>query len=245
MPSPFWLSVLIPVYNVEAFLKERLASVILQADKRIEIIALDDCSTDTSAQVLQDFTDQSPVPIKIMKHINNQGSSAARNSMLNVAQGDYLWFLDSDDLMEPDAIAKLKQIVDTCSPNLVICDFRILREQQKLKHKWRGENHRASFVGKENSLCSDAATLFYGLYKKGELHIWSKISKRSLWANDLHFPVGRYMEDMVTTPRLALRASNFYYCPQVWITYRQRTGSILATPSVKKLMMQHKDAHVY
>ena len=235
MNSGVWLSILIPVYNVEDYVHECLLSVLSQADQRIEIIALDDCSTDNSLAVLTELARQSAVPIKIMQHQKNLGLSAARNSMLNIAQGSYVWFLDSDDLMEADAINQLKVIVDAHSPDLVMCDFRVLREHQRLKHKLRGENHRVSFVGEANKLLHDPAALFYGLYKKGELHAWSKISKRALWNEDLRFPTGRYMEDMVTTPRLALRANSFFYCPQVWVAYRQRQGSILATPSAKKI----------
>lgn len=235
MNSPFWLSILIPVYNVEDYLRECLASVLSQVDSGVEIIALDDCSTDNSLAVITEFAAQVSIPINIMQHPTNLGLSAARNSMLDVAQGSYVWFLDSDDLMEAGAIKRLKAVVDTYTPDLVMCDFRVLRQQQRLKHKLRGENHRGSFIGEANKLLHDSAALFYGLYKKGELHAWSKISKRSLWGEDLRFPVGRYMEDMVTTPRLALRANSFFYCPQVWVAYRQRQGSILATPSAKKI----------
>lgn len=235
MNSGFWLSILIPVYNVEAYLKECLASVISQADANIEIIVLDDCSTDNSKAILLEVVTQSSVKIKIMQHEKNQGLSAARNSMLNVAEGNYLWFLDSDDVMEAGAIKQLKSIVDEHSPDLVMCDFRVLRENQLPKHRMRGENHRASFVGTENCLLKNSEALFYGLYKKGELHIWSKIAKRSLWGTDLRFPVGRNMEDMMITPRLALRANTFYYQPSVWVAYRRREGSILATLCAKKI----------
>jgi glycosyltransferase involved in cell wall biosynthesis len=235
MSSEYWLSILIPIYNVEDYLKVCLESVVSQTNMGIEIIALDDCSTDNSLSVLDEFSRQSPIHIKIIRHEKNQGLSAARNTMLDAAQGTYVWFLDSDDLIEPNAIHKLYSIVNDHNPDLVLCDFRVLREHQRLKHRWRGENHRTAFVGTQNKLIDNPAELFYGLYKKGELHIWSKISKRALWGNDLRFPVGRYMEDMMTTPRLALRAKSFFYCPQVWIAYRQRKGSILATRSVKKM----------
>lgn len=235
MNSRYWLSILIPVYNVEDYVAECLASIVAQADERIEIIALDDCSTDNSKKIIYNFSAKSSTPIHILNHDYNQGLSAARNSMLEVAQGDYVWFVDSDDLLDAGAIQQLKTIVDAHSPDLVMCDFRVLRERQTLKHKWRGENHRTSFVGESNKLLNNSTALFYGLYKKGELHTWSKISKRSLWGDDLRFPVGRYMEDMVTTPRLALRVKTFYYCPHVWVAYRQRAGSILTTPSTQKI----------
>jgi glycosyltransferase involved in cell wall biosynthesis len=155
--------------------------------------------------------------------------------MLNEATGNYIWFLDSDDIMEPGAIQQLKTIVEQHQPDLVMCDFRVLREKQTSKHRLRGENHRHSFVGEANQLSSDPVKLFYGLYKKGELHIWSKITKRALWGDDLRFPVDKYMEDMVLTPRLVLRAKTYFYQDSVWVAYRQRQGSILSTPSLKKI----------
>lgn len=230
-----WLSILIPVYNVEAYLSACIESVTAQADANVEIIAIDDCSTDNSKEVLNNLALQSPIPIRVMQHDVNRGLSAARNSMLDVASGKYIWFLDSDDLMEPRAIQQLKKIVDAHQPDLIMCDFRVLRAKQKRKHRLRGENHRHSFVGDANILSHDPTKLFYGLYKKGELHIWSKITKRAMWDDDLRFPVDRYMEDMVLTPRLLLRAKSYFYQSDVWVAYRQREGSILATANRKKI----------
>ncbi|HOY21942.1 MAG TPA: glycosyltransferase family 2 protein [Cellvibrio sp.] len=235
MNSGYWLSILIPVYNVEAYLVACLDSVCSQVDSTIEIIVLDDCSTDNSNAILNTFASQSHIKLTLMQHEKNQGLSAARNSMLDVAQGTYIWFLDSDDVLELGAIQQLSTIVEQHSPDLVLCDFRVLRENQKPKHRLRGENHRASFVGISNCLLSNGEDLFYGLYKKGELHVWSKIAKRTLWGDDLRFPVGRTMEDMVTTPRLAVRARTYYYQPSVWVAYRRRAGSILNTLSEQKI----------
>lgn len=235
MEARCWLSILIPIYNVEKYLRECLESVLSQIDDQVEIITLDDCSTDNSLSLLKEIAEQSAHPINIQRHTQNQGLSAARNSMLEIAKGDYIWFLDSDDVMEAGSIHQLKRIIEEHKPDLIMCDFRVLPEKQTLKHKLRGENHRTSFVGQPNKLLQNSASLFYGLYKKGELHAWSKISKRSLWADDLRFPANRFMEDMVTTPRLALRAATYFYCPQVWIAYRQRPGSILSTASIKKM----------
>ena len=235
MSSDFWLSILIPIYNVEHYLEECLESVFSQIDLGVEVIALDDASTDGSMTILDNFIKANHVSIKIMQHEINQGLSAARNAMLDVAQGSYIWFLDSDDVMEADAILQLKSIVVAQAPDLILCDFRVLRENQQPKHRIRGENHKKTFAGKEKTLLDDNEELFYGLYKKGELHVWSKIAKRALWGTDLRFPVGQQMEDMVTTPRLALRASSYYYEPSVWVAYRRREGSILTTPSSKKI----------
>ena len=230
-----WLSILIPVYNVEAFLRECLESVMAQVVPGIEIIALDDCSTDSSHQLLQEFAEDSIVPITILRHDQNRGLSAARNTLPNNARGDYVWFLDSDDALHPGAIAELHQIVRRYSPDLVMCDFRVWREQQRWKHVWRGENHTATFAGAKQKLLTNPLTLFEGIYKTRNLHIWSKISKRSLWGDDLRFPEGRVMEDMVITPRLALRVQTYFYQPRVWVAYRQREGSILSSTNQKKI----------
>lgn len=231
-----WLSILIPVYNVQDYLQACLQSVLSQVDEGVEIIALDDVSTDNSLSLLQQINAQSAQPICIQQHAKNQGLSAARNSMLEQARGDYIWFLDSDDIICPGSLASLKNIVAQHQPDLVVCDFYMLRDKTQLKHKLRGELHRKSFGGNEYQLSSDKNALFYYLYKTAQLHIWSKIAKRSLWGNDLRFPSGQLMEDQTVTPRLFLRANSYYYCPEVWLGYRQRPGSILSTPNMQRLI---------
>lgn len=230
-----WLSILIPVYNVEAYLHECLESVVLQILPGVEIITLDDCSTDRSHRLLQEFAEDSLVPITILRHDQNRGLSAARNTLLDNARGDYVWFVDSDDALHPGALAGLQRVTRQYLPDLVLCDFRVWREQQRWKHLWRGENHTATFAGPKQKLLTDPLKLFEGIYKERNLHIWSKISKRSLWGADLRFPEGRVMEDMVVTPRLALRVQTYFYQPSVWVAYRQREGSILASSSQKKI----------
>ncbi len=235
-----WLSLLIPVYNVEAWLRACLASVLSQADAGVEILMLDDVSTDGSAALMQTLAEENPGRLTLLRHQRNSGLSAARNTLLEASRGEYLWFLDSDDELMPGAIADLVAIVQGHAPDLVLCDFRTLRERMKRKHVWRGELHRSSFDGPGDRLLSDRSALLQGLFALGQLHSWSKISRRALWGDDLRFPVGRYYEDMYTTPALALRATSYVYAPRVWVGYRQRGGSILATLSPRKIddMMQ-------
>lgn len=230
-----WLSILIPVYNVADYLEECLDSIATQYQADIEIILVDDCSTDNSANCLRQWAAKKTINITILQHQQNRGLSAARNTLLARARGDYVWFLDSDDALDAGAIAQLRGIVTQHQPDLVLCDFRTWREQQRWKHKWRGENHMRTFSGLEKKLLRDPLALFEGIYKKRNLHIWSKISKRALWNNDLYFPEGRVMEDMVVTPRLMLRAQTYFYQPSVWVAYRQREGSILSSNNQKKI----------
>lgn len=229
-----WLSILVPVYNVEPYLRDCVDSILKQADKQVELVLLDDMSTDGSPGVISELELSWPGRLRVLRHETNRGLSAARNTMLDAANGRYVWFVDSDDLMTAGAIPELKRLVEHEGPDLILCDFSVLRERPKLKHRLRGESHRRTFLGPSGRTLTDRSVLFRGIVEGVNLHAWSKIAKRELWGDDLRFPVGRYFEDMVVVPRLALRARSFHHVARPWIQYRQRQGSILATMSLRK-----------
>ena len=243
-----WLSILVPVFNVEPYLRECLESVIGQIERMeqagppgadgVEVLVLDDCSTDGSGALMRTLAARWPGRIRLMAHERNQGLSAARNSMIDAARGEYLWFLDSDDKLLEGSIAALRAIVREHAPDVVLCDFQVWRERPGLKHRLRGEMHRSSFAGPARRVLGNRCEVLAGALMPGELHAWSKISRRALWGADLRFPVARYFEDMATMPLMMLRASAFYYADQPWVAYRQRAASILATPNLGKALDQ-------
>jgi len=235
-----WLSVLVPVYNVQPYLQECLDSVVGQAgeDTGIQILALDDGSTDGSWELLQALALRWPGRLQLLRHARNSGLSAARNTLIDAAQGEYLWFLDSDDKLLPGALQGLRGIVQAHAPDVVLCDFSVWRERPQLKHRLRGERHRSSFQGPARQCVQDRCALLAGMLATGELHAWSKISRRALWGQDLRFPPGRYFEDMATMPLMALRAQSFYHAPRPWVAYRQRASSILSTMTLPKALDQ-------
>jgi glycosyltransferase involved in cell wall biosynthesis len=235
MKNP-WLSILIPIYNVENYLEDCIQSVLSQHLENVEVIVVDDKSTDASLELVNNLAGKSAHAIKILQHEKNAGLSAARNTLVSAATGGYLWFLDSDDRLAEGAVLRLRNVVEAHNPDLVLCDFRIWRPDVLSPSKnVKKELRVASFGGPENTLLKDPIRLFAGLYQKGKLHSWSKISTRALWSADLRFPEGKYFEDMFTTPRLALKTKTFFYVPEAWVFYRKRPGSILATPSLKKI----------
>jgi len=231
-----WLSVLIPVYNVEAYLAECLASVLPDADDGVEVLMLEDCSTDGSARLAQQLAERYAPQVRLLRHTANGGLSAARNTLIDAAQGDYLWFLDSDDILLPGAVRSLKAcIVQHAQPDLVLCDFRTLREPFQFKHRLRGELHRRTFPGPARQRLEDRDALVSGVFAQGHLHSWSKIARRELWGPGLRFPAGHYFEDMATTPALLLSTRSYVYMDEVWVGYRQRAGSILSSGSSRKI----------
>lgn len=228
-----WLSILIPVYNVDAYLSDCFDSLLTQDLSGVEIIAVDDQSTDTSFTELKNWVSAEKFNMRLLQHAQNQGVSAARNTLLDAAKGEYLWFVDPDDVLAANAVHQLKEIINQHSPDVIMCDFKRWRPDTTAQHG--KENHLSSFAGPPRVLLKDAELLFRGLFLKGRLHPWSKISKCGLWDKSLRFPVDRCFEDVVVMPKLALKAKNYFYQDSVWINYRQRAGSIISTPSLKKI----------
>lgn len=107
------VSVIIPVYNVASYVQDTIESVAKQTYKNIEIIIVDDCGTDNSMEVVMNYLNSYNLQAKIIKHKHNKGQSAARNTGLEASNGDYVYFLDSDDTIVPDCITKhVREIIN-------------------------------------------------------------------------------------------------------------------------------------
>ena len=234
-PADPWLSVLIPIFNVEAYLEECVASVQAQADADVEVILYNDCSTDGSRALMQALHDRHPGRLRLMDGDRNRGLSVARNRLLEASRGAWIWFLDSDDFLLPGAIAGLKPWTERSDVDLVLCDFRDHHDRQRLRQRLFGERHQRTQDIPPRTPWRDAGRLMEGAFTRSQLHAWSKIGRRELYGSDLRFPENRYFEDGYTTPALMLRARSVVYVPEPWVAYRKRLGSILSTPSAKKL----------
>ena len=235
--SDCWLSILIPAYNVDLYLEECLASIAQQLVPGIEIIVVDDASTDDSAAILQRFEGVVGPALRVVTLANNTGLAAVRNRLLREAHGDYCWFVDGDDVMAEGAIRLLRGVIGASPVDLVTCDFRVMREQFRLKHRIRGEMHRRTFAGPSWQPGSDRAALIGGILATGQLHSWSKIARRAIWQS-VHFPEGRYFEDMAVLPQLVRLVDSHIHVPEAWIGYRQRGGSILSSMTPLKIRDQ-------
>jgi glycosyltransferase involved in cell wall biosynthesis len=241
-PQP-WLSVLIPVYNVESYLDACVRSVLVQGIPGVEVLLLNDAATDGSAGVMQMLAQTNPDTVRLFAHPHNRGLAAARNTLLSHARGAYVWFLDSDDLIFPGSIEMLSNITMMHAPDLVLCDFAYVRERTSWVQRFRGDGHRKTFISlppaireiiPEKFLCLDREKLLAGLIGGGELHAWSKIARREVW-QQAPFTEGRYFEDIPTIAALVAATQRYVYVPQPWVGYRQRSGSILSHYSAEKL----------
>ncbi|MFG6466818.1 glycosyltransferase family 2 protein [Roseateles sp. BYS87W] len=226
-----WLSLLFPVYGVEAWLPACIASLHPQLDAGVELVFVDDASPDGSAACVQRLLPKA----RVIRQDCNRGVSAARNRLLEEARGDYLWFIDPDDLVEPGALAELRTLIQAHAPDLISADFRVFDDGPSTASIKPRHRHIASFEGPQGVLMQDIDQRLRGFFVHGQFHPWSKIVRRDCWPTTLRFPEGRVFEDMAVYPRLLLHTPRHVHTAQVWIAYRQRGGSLLSQLDERRL----------
>lgn len=232
--APPWLSILLPVHGVEPFLPDCTRSLLSQELDGVELVFLDDASPDGSADLLRKLLDARPGWTRLLQHPTHRGISAARNTLLEAAGGEYVWFVDPDDVLEPGAVTRLRRIVALHRPDLVMCDFRVFDDGSG-KPVERADQHVASFRGRSGVLSTDRDALLRGLFRTGRMHPWSKIVRRGAWPASLRFPEGRHFEDLSLLPSVAANLASYFHVPEIWVAYRKRCGSILGSLTPSKL----------
>ena len=216
------ISVIIPVYNVEKYLAECLTSVVNQTFKDIEIICVNDGSTDNSPKILEEFA-QKDSRIKIINQ-ENQGMSCARNAGLAVATGEYITFVDSDDYISTDLYADMQKYL----PAELIC-FNAKIFPMSEKYRALQNYIQCKFEGEQS--------ITEKIIKQTNIHIWNKIFKTSvIRENNIKFPDGLYFEDFpfmfeylysINTAKF-VTGKGYYF-------YRQQPNSIMKTCSPKSI----------
>ena len=144
------VSIIIPIYNVEKYVIDCLNSVLNQTFRNIEIILVDDCGKDNSMKLINDFLCEykGDINISTVTHDKNKGLSAARNTGMNVSNGKYVYFLDSDDTLPPDAIEKLFMEAKKYQADVVMGNFNVVGAKWKYVLKTIGylNNNKKIFI---------------------------------------------------------------------------------------------------
>ncbi len=214
------ISVIVPIYNVADYLKECLESLIKQSYSDIEILLINDGSTDNSLEICNKFAEADD-RIEIISQAN-QGLSAARNTGLEAATGDYIFFCDSDDHIQTNALeVMLEKLIDDNS-DVVACGFanvwydtygtvkREVRFTSSTPGMWGGREAVVQMM-RTNNICTVA---------------WNKLYKKHLW-DGIRFTKGVLHEDEALTYKLLYKAGIVSYTPELFYKYRQRDGSIM------------------
>lgn len=206
-----YLSVIVPVYNVEKFLHRCVDSILNQTFADFEIILIDDGSTDSSAQICDDFAKKNS-RIKVF-HQKNSGVSVARNVGVDAAKGDYITFVDSDDWLEPEMYREMVSVVDKRPEvEVVMCDFFTIKKN--LKEEISAEIRKGYFSKKqiiEEIYPTLLVTEDFG--RIPIVSVWNCLFKRSLLIDHkIKFDADLlYSEDYLFMANVMIEVNSFYY----------------------------------
>ena len=215
------VSVIIPVYNVEIFLEECLDSVVNQTLKDIEIICVNDGSTDNSLSILESYAKKDN-RIKIINQ-ENQGVSVSRNNGLKISAGKYICFLDSDDYLEVNTLMESFNISEQYS--LDICLFKLINFDDITKKQFTEEYYDMPFlkelVGNNVFNCHDIGETLFRI----SVTVHSKLFKRDL-ISTMRFPEGLIFEDNAFFTEAIFKAERVFFLDKYLYHRRLRAGSV-------------------
>lgn len=217
------ISVIIPVYNVEKYLHECVDSVLGQTYKNLEIILVDDGSTDSSGKICDEYAEKDSRIVVI--HKKNDGPSKTRNAGLNRASGKYIYFLDSDDFITENAMETLVSAAESDSADLVFFDaFSFSDDGSQVK---QGYTVKGTYTPKSGY------EILTELHKNKDYHcaIYLLFIRHSLLAdNNISFLESAYCsEDMLFTYQVYCSAEKAVQCKNTMYHRRYRSGSIVTS----------------
>lgn len=227
------ISVIIPVYNVKPYLKDAVDSVIHQSYRDLEIILVDDGSTDGSGEICDEYL-MVDNRIKVI-HQQNKGLSAARNAGLDVCQGEIISFLDSDDAFCEDMLLKMFNVMESTGADIVECGILNCVNRIHAKHNnWNKNERKTSKDQGKIELFSTREVLRRHLRGESPNYVWNKIYKRKIW-EQLRFRDGLNFEDFDIILPVLSRAKMVCRINDDLVWRRRRPQSITNTNNVKNI----------
>lgn len=209
-------SVIVPAYNIENYLPACLDSILAQDFQDFEIIIVDDGSTDNTPKICDEYQKKS-MNINVI-HQKNAGLSAARNTGIKQSKGEYLAFIDGDDIIAPDFLSRLLYAAERTSAEVAICGF--LEFTDKIPQTTPSDRQEI-YTSKE------AVKKLLISQENYYIIVCNKLYKRELFKNT-KFPIGELHEDNLTTYKLLAEATRVVTVSDKLYFYRKREGSIMA-----------------
>lgn len=224
------LSLIIPMYNVESYISECINSIQNQITDEVEVIIIDDGSTDNSKKILDELIFNLPKnkakQFKVFSQ-KNQGQSAARNLALSKCSGDYIAFLDSDDIIAPKYFDILLSIIDTYHPDIIRFNYSTFKDNIDY------DKHSNSFEGSETLVKVDDGILL-NIFNEMSWFSFINIYKKKFFKNN-KFPIGVYFEDIDLISRIFLEAETIYFLNDCLYYYRINMQSSIRNMSDKNI----------
>ena len=198
------ISIIISVYNEENYLKRCLDSVISQSYKNLEIIIVDDGSTDNSLNICLEYQ-KNDKRIKVI-HQENKGLCASRNNGLSNATGDYIWFIDGDDFIEENSLEVIKPYLNNY--DIIVFNYNEVRDNKLIK---MNDTKEYDNVNKK--------------YILGYIGVWNKIFKREILEGE-KFPEGYMHDDIYLIPTFGLKTNKIVFVNEYLYNHVNRSSSI-------------------
>ena len=213
------LSVIVPMYNVEAYLPQCLDSLANQTLTDMEVLLVDDGATDGTSKIAQEYAEKYSNFRYFRKE--NGGLSDARNYAIPFATGELLAFLDSDDWVEPTLYEKMVSAIGDA--DVCVTDIEYYYEDPAKRFVMKGLSPWKTDTIQKQALLSP-------------LFAWNKIYKAELFQKDgYRYPVGTWYEDHPVTTMIFAKADKIAYLEECLIHYRQREGSIMAATNDRRI----------
>ncbi len=215
-------SVIVPVYNVEKFLAKCLDSILYQDFDDYEIIAVNDGSTDSSPEILDEYSKKTD-KLKVINQ-KNKGLGGARNTAIENACGDYLVFVDSDDFIPTDMLSTLTVYFDKYNLDIISFDLTAVYNYESVDTEVADSEDEFVFLGSKEFLISEPTAC-------------AKAYRRSLYTdNNIRFPERLWYEDLATVYRLVPFANKIGYLNKPLYYYVQQPGSITHSANTTRMM---------
>lgn len=220
------ISIIVPIYNVEKYLNKCLDSLINQTYKNIEIILVDDGSTDRCPEICDQYI-RKDNRIKVI-HKKNGGLSSARNRGIKEAKGQYLLFIDSDDYIDINTCYELVKSLKKEEVDIIQFKKRTFIEGEVLDNVYNANKCSSNYTVYNNKEAYD----IYMNNGQFTREAWDKLYARSLF-DDIEYPEGRLAEDLATTYKLILKAKKLGFLDRELYYYLIRKDSIMGQKSIK------------
>ena len=235
------LSIIVPIYNVAPYLRKCVDSLLVQDISDYEIILVDDGSTDNSGAIADELVDAfrlSPLASRLemrVIHQSNTGLSAARNTGIAAAQGDYILFVDSDDYLQPNTLGTLLQQAERDNLDVLRFRYQNVNENGEVFAPYKDMTNYNDY----SAIPADGLT-FLNERMGNQCYVVQFLIKTDIVRQELFTP-GIYFEDVDWTPRMLLRANRVASTDLVVYNYLWREGSI--TLSQKDMARMRKQLH--
>lgn len=211
------ISIIIPVYNCEKYLERCINSVLEQSYSNLELILVDDGSTDRSGSICDDY--QKKDDRVVVVHSTNGGAAKSRNSGIDIARGEYIGFIDSDDYISPSMYEHMICVLNESNAEMAVCNYLYVDKEGN-------DLHRASSIVRDEVIERiDYLKRLTEPYSGYYITPWNRVYRRELF-NGLRFPEGMTHEDNVLTHRIVDRCGRIAIISKEYAYYTQRSDSV-------------------